>query len=223
MEIVSSKFVAEASELPSIVLALTAAVGPLLWVLGWRVHRALFVAAATVVGGLYGLAHGPALGLYPVVAAGLLSLAAGGLAISALRIGVFVVFGALLELVVRSTIAKHMDEPSQVWLRVASFLVGGIISLACFRLLVISFTSFLGAYLLLLGGMAFAVRHGEYDTIALAADRPVLVAAMWVGLGLLGIGAQYVLDKHHFREKRRSNDPAAELIRKLLKKRSTSH
>src|SRR5262245_15989755 len=117
MGIISSKLVSEASELPSVVLVLTAAVGPALWVLGWRIHRALFVAASTVVGGMYGLAHGAALGLYPLVAAGLMSLSAGGLAMATVRIGVFVVFGAILELAMRSSVAQHVDEPSQVWLR----------------------------------------------------------------------------------------------------------
>src|SRR5262245_26753759 len=109
MEIVSSKLVSDASDLPSAVLVLAAAVGPLLWVLGWRIHRALFVAASTFVGGVYGLVHGPSFGLYPVVAAGLMSLSAGGLAMSAMRLGVFFVFGALSELAVRLTIASHVD------------------------------------------------------------------------------------------------------------------
>lgn len=224
MEIVSSKLVAEASDLPSVVLALTAAVGPLLWVLGWRVHRALFVAASTLIGGMYGLAHGPALGLYPVVAAGLLSLSAGGLALAVLRIGVFVVFGALVELAVRATIAKHLDEESQVWLRGAAFLAGGLLSLACYRFLVIALMSFAGAFLLLLGGMAFAVRHGEFDTIALASDHAGIITGVWVGLSLLGIAGQYVLERHHARHKRdRAHDPGVALIRKLLKSKSSSH
>ena len=224
MEIISSKLVAEASELPSVVLALTEAFGPLMWVLGWRIHRALFVAASTLIGGMYGLAHGPALGLYPVVAAGLLSLSAGGLALAVLRIGVFVVFGALLELATRATIANHLDDESQIWLRGAAFLVGGLLSLACYRFLVIALMSFGGAFLLLLGGMAFAVRHGEFDTIALASDHSRVVTAVWVGLGLLGIVGQYVLERNHARHKRdRSRDPAVDLLRKLLKSKSASH
>lgn len=221
MEIVSSKLVAEASELPSVVLVLTAAIGPLLWVLGWRIHRALFVAASTLVGGMYGLAHGPAFGLYPAVAAGLMSLSAGGLAMAAMRIGVFVVFGALLELAVRSTIANHVDEQSQAWLRVSAFLIGGLLSLLCYRFLVIAFTSLLGAYLLLLGGMAFALRQGEFDTVGMASDRPVLVSAIWIGLGLAGILGQYVLEKVRIREKRRTGDAATELLRKVLKSKSS--
>jgi hypothetical protein len=222
MEIVSSRIVAEASELPSLVLLLTAAVGPLLWVLGWRFHRGLFVAASTFVGGMYGLAHGSAFGLYPAVAAGLMSLSAGGLAMAAMRIGVFVVFGAVLELAVRTTIAAHVDEQAQAWLRVSAFFIGGLSSLLCYRFLVIAFTSLLGAYLLLVGGMAFALRQGEFDSAEIASGRPILVSSIWVGLGLAGIAGQYVLEKIHVREKRRTGDAATELLRKLLKSKSAN-
>jgi hypothetical protein len=222
MEIVSSKLVSEASELPSAVLVLTAAIGPLLWVLGWRIHRALFVAASTFIGGVYGLAHGATFGLYPVVAAGLMSLSAGGLAMSTVRIGVFVVIGASLELAIRATIAQHMDAPAQACLRVSAFFIGGLLSLVCYRFLIIAFTSLLGAYLLLLGGMAVAVKHGEVDTIAMASDRPVLVCATWIGIGLVGVAGQYVLEKFRVREKRRTGDAATELLRRLLKSKSPS-
>jgi hypothetical protein len=220
MEIVSSKIIAEASELPSLVLVLTAAVGPLLWVLGWRMHRGLFVAASTFVAGMYGLAHGPAFGLYPAVAAGLMSLSAGGLAMATMRIGVFVVFGALLELAVRATITAHVDEQSQAWLRVSAFFIGGLSSLLCYRFLVIAFTSLLGAYLLLIGGMAFAHRQGEFDTVGLASGRPILVTAIWLGLGLVGIAGQYALERVRIREKKRTGDATTELLRKLLKSKS---
>lgn len=222
MQIVSSQVVTEASELPSVVLILTAAIGPLFWVLGWRIHRGLVVAASTFVGGMYGLAYGASFGLYPAVAAGLMCLSAGGLAMSAMRIGVFVIFGALLELAVRATIASHMDEQSQAWLRVSSFFVGGLLSLVCYRFLVIAFTSLLGAYLLLVGGMAFTLRHEEFDTAALAAERPVLVAAIWIGLGIAGICGQYLLEKVRVKEKRRAGDAATELLKKLLKSKSAS-
>jgi hypothetical protein len=222
MEIVSSKLVSEASELPSAVLVLTAAIGPLLWVLGWRIHRALIVAASTFIGGVYGLAHGATFGLYPVVAAGLMCLSAGGLAMSTIRIGVFVVIGASLELAVRVTICQHMDAPAQACLRVSAFFIGGLLSLVCYRFLIIAFTSLLGAYLLLLGGMAVAVKHGELDTIAMAADRPVLVVAIWMCIGLAGVAGQYVLENVRVRDKKRAGDAATELLRKLLKSKSAS-
>jgi hypothetical protein len=222
MEIVSSKLVDKASELPSAVLVLTAAIGPLLWVLGWRIHRALFVAASTFVGGVYGLAHGATFGLYPVIAAGLMSLSAGGLAMATVRIGAFVVFGALLELAANATVAQQMVEPSRVWLRVSAFFIGGLLTLVCFRFLVIALTSMAGAYMLVLGGMAVALKHGELDTVAMASDRPGVVTAVWIGIGLLGVAGQYVLEKVRIRDKRRSGDAATELLRKLMKSKSAS-
>src|SRR5438105_4158186 len=99
MQIVSPQLVGNVSELPSILLVLAAALGPLFWVLGWRMHRTMFVAVSTVLGGMYGLAHGPAIGLHPAIAAGLLSLSAAGLALSLLRIAVFIVMGGLAAFV----------------------------------------------------------------------------------------------------------------------------
>jgi hypothetical protein len=218
MEIISPQLVAKASELPSAVLLVTAAIGPLLWVLGWRVHRALFVAAATVAGGVYGLAHGPALGLYPIVAGMLLSLSAAGLALAMLRIGVFLVFGALADYAVSAAVIEHVDEPTRGWARVVAFLAAGLLSLTFYRLLIMVTTSFAGAFLFLLGGLAFAARHGEADTLALASDRQPLIAAALIVLGLLGTAGQYVLERQRAQQRRdRSRDPAGELLRQILK------
>jgi hypothetical protein len=138
-----------------------------------------------------------------------------------LRIGVFVVIGAVAELAARASIGEHLDIDSQVWLRVAAFFLGGLLSLVCYRFLVIAVTSFAGAFLLLLGGMGLAARQGELDTIAFASDRPALVTLLWVLLGVIGGVVQYVLETYRLQEKR-TRDPAAELIRKLLKLKSTN-
>ncbi len=223
MEIVSPKLVAEASELPSVILLLMAALAPVFWVLGWRVHRALFVAASTLVGGMYGLAHGPSFGMFPFLAAGLLSLSAGALALSILRIGVFVVFGALLDLAVNASIASQMEERSRGWVRVVAFLIGGLASLVCYRLLIIVVTSFSGALLLVLGAMGFAARQGEIDSVRLADERSGLITATVVVLAIVGTAGQYLLEMHRSREKReRGRDPAGDFLRKVLKSKPTS-
>ncbi len=221
MELISPQIVAKASELPAIVLVLAAAIGPVFWVLGWRLHRALFVAAATFVGGVYGLVHGPSLGLYPILAAGLLSLSAGGLALAILRIGVFVVCGAAVDLAATAIIADHLDDTARVWLHFVAFLVGGLLSLVWYRFLVIVLTSFAGAFLLLIGGLAFAARQGDMDTIILVEERPSLVSVAFLLLGVLGAAGQYSLDHRRAREKR-SRDPTSDLLRKLLKPKTAN-
>ena len=195
MRIVSPELLQKASELPSLVLLLAAAVGPLFWGLRWRIHRALVVAASTLVGGLYGLAHGPALGLYPGIAAGLLSLSAAGLALSLLRIGVFVVMGALAEYAVSRAVAGRSEGgPGGTWINVAAFFMGGLISLVCYRFLIVLVTSFTGAALLLIGGLGFAARHGDADTIAWATDRPGLLSAALICMGFMGAAGQYLIE-----------------------------
>ncbi len=218
MEIIDPRLVEEASKLPSAVLLLSAAVGPVFWVLGWRIHRGLFVAAATVAGGVYGLVHGPALGLYSGAAALLLSLSIGGLALALLRIGTFVTVGALVALGLSRLGDGYLEKDSLRWVQVTAFLGGGLLSLVCYRFLVIALTSFVGAFLLLLGGLAFAHRQGEADAIALAAERPAIIAASFVALGVLGTAGQY------FAERRRGataaepkRDPAKALPRDASK------
>jgi hypothetical protein len=191
MKIFSPELVAKASELPSPALLTMAVLGPLFWVLGWRIHRVLFVAAVTVTGGLYGLFHGPAFGLDRVVAASLLSVSAAALSLALIRVGVFMAFGVAAGLGASVLVTSHFDEHMRAWLRAASFFVGGLFSLICYRFLIILITSFVGAFLLLLGGLGFAAQRCDADTVALATQRPTVVSAAWVALGLIGAAGQY--------------------------------
>lgn len=191
MEFLNSELVARASELPSPVLLLTAGVGPLFWVLGWRIHRSLFVAMSTVVAGAYGLAHGSSFGLHPGAAAALLGLSAAALSLALLRVGVFIAFGALGVWAAVQALEYRPEWQQFGWVRAAAFLGGGLISLACYRFLVILLTSFVGAYLVLLGGMGFAAHHGEADTVALAEKQPMVVSGALIALGVFGTIGQY--------------------------------
>jgi hypothetical protein len=218
MEIIDPRLVEEASKLPSAVLLLSAAVGPVFWVLGWRIHRGLFVAAATIAGGVYGLVHGPALGLYSGVAALLLSLSIGGLALALLRIGTFVAVGALVAVGFGRLFDGRLEADSFRWVQVTAFLGGGLLSLVCYRFLVIALTSFVGAFLLLLGGLAFAHRQGEADTIALAGDRPAIIATAFIALGVLGTVGQYLAERRRgAASSEPKRDPAKSPIRDTSK------
>jgi hypothetical protein len=208
MQILDPELVEKASRLPQPVILATAAVGPLLWVLGWRIHRTIVVAASTVLAGVYGLVHGPALGLNAMVAAGLFSLSAGGLSLALLRIGVFVAGGVAVDLAV-SAILKHTLPGAFPWAHVAAFLSGGLMGLFCYRLLVIVLTSFVGSYILLLGALAFGASLGEARVAGLAAQQPRAVAGAFLLLGLLGTVGQYWLE--------RSRRPRRPLAKKSLR------
>jgi len=221
MKLFSPELVADAAELPAYALVVAAAIGPVFWVLGWRVHRMVFVATATFAGGVYGLVHGPALGLNSVAAAVLLSFSAGGLALALLRIGVFLLCGFVANLAASASIVNHLDETARAWVLGIAFLAGGLLSLVFYRLFVVALTSFIGSFLLLLGGLAFAARQGDADTVELVDARSTLVTAAFIVLGILGIAAQYLLERHRSKE-RRSRDPTADLIRKLIKTRSAA-
>src|SRR5262249_12921219 len=138
--------------------------------------------------------------------------------LSLLRIGVFAVFGALTDWVVSCVLISHVDEPGRVWVRVAAFLAGGLFSLVCYRLLIIVITSFTGAFLLLLGGLAFAAQHGEADTVAWAGEQPAIVWTAFILLGLVGTVGQYGVERFRRRQRsERSREPINELIRRILK------
>ena len=191
MRIFSPELIARASELPSPVLLLTAAVGPLFWVLGWRIHRSLFVALGTVVAGVYGLVYGGWFGLHPGAAAALLGLSAAALSLALLRLGVFVAFGLVADWTAAELLSQQPERGGLLWLRAAAFFGGGLISLVCYRFLVILLTSFLGAYLILLGGLGFAAHHGEADTVALVESQPTPLMVALILLGILGFIGQY--------------------------------
>jgi hypothetical protein len=115
------------------------------------------------------------------------------------------------------------EEPSTPWIRIAAFLLGGLISLICYRFLVIVITSFIGAFLLTLGGLAFAAQHGEADTVSLASKNPAMVTATLIILAAVGTVGQYLVERHRAAHRKdRVREPTLELIRRILKVKPSS-
>src|SRR4051794_17622857 len=67
--------------------------GVFLWLFGWWSHRFWVVLTTTVLAGIYGLYEGPAFRAQPIAAALMLSLAAGLLALSLVRVLAFLAGG----------------------------------------------------------------------------------------------------------------------------------
>src|SRR5208283_3416908 len=102
-------------------------VGLALWTLGWRNHRFWVVLVTTVGAGTYGLSEGPALHAHPLVAAVLLAVAAGMLALSLVRLVAFAA-GGFCGLVVAQALAPTWDQP------LIAFLGGGFLGHLLFRI-----------------------------------------------------------------------------------------
>ena len=74
-----------------------AAVGLLLWLTGWWLHRFWIVLATTALAGILGLASGSVHGVQPLIAAVLLAIAAGILALALIRLVAFAAGGAAAD------------------------------------------------------------------------------------------------------------------------------
>src|SRR5262245_58216029 len=80
-----------------------AVVGLVLWLFGWSWHRFWIVLTATIAAGFVGLMHGESLRAQPLLAAALLGLAAGVLALALVRLSAFLTGGMAGLLVVQSS------------------------------------------------------------------------------------------------------------------------
>src|SRR5436305_1234460 len=125
MHLVANDFLTDACALSRGLAILTLLVGLVWWLFGWWSHRFWVVLVATVVAGIYALARGPALHTPPLVTAVVLSVAAGVLALSLVRVAGFMATGVGLLLLAQEA-WPTLDQP------ILTFLVGGLVGLALF-------------------------------------------------------------------------------------------
>lgn len=164
------------------------AVGLALWLLGWRCHRFWVVLAVTLVGGLFGLHEGPALGASPMLAAVLLGLAAGVLALALVRLLAFLA-GGWFGLVLLQNLAPQVEQP------LAAFVICGLAGLLLFRWCVMALTSLAGALVMFHAGLALLHVSGKIDAPAWLEGSGGLPD--WIiGLGaLLGFACQFLQER----------------------------
>src|SRR5258708_4842821 len=83
--------------------SLVLAIGLALWLLGGWSHRFCVVLITTLIAGVVGLQSGPVWGMEPLVAGLLLAVAAGALALSLVRVLVFLGVGLGTLILARTT------------------------------------------------------------------------------------------------------------------------
>lgn len=196
MHLLAPDIVAEARGLSVGLSAAGLAVGLLLWLTGWWGHRFWIVLLTTVAAGVLGLFSGPTHGVQPLVAALLLALAAGLLALALVRVLAFVAGGLAACLTVHA-LAPTWHEP------LVGFLAGGLIGMLLFRVWTMALTGLAGAVLMGYSGLCLADRLGKLDAVAASEKSAGLFNWACFGVALLGLVVQFVIDRWRIRNARR--------------------
>ena len=158
-----------------------------LWALGWRNHRFWVVLVITVSAGTYGLAEAAALHAQPLVAAVLLAVAAGVLALSLIRLIAFAA-GGFFCLVAIQAVAPRWDQP------VVAFLLGGLLGHFMFRFWMMVLTSWCGTLLMTYTIFGLADRMGKLDSVAWTEKRSTLLNWVCGAVAVLGLVCQVIVE-----------------------------
>jgi len=188
MQILAPDILADVRSL-SVALQVTGlVVGLSLWLLGWRNHRFWVVLVMTVSAGTYGLSEASTLHTQPLVAAVLLAVAAGMLALSLVRLVAFAA-GGFFSLVAIQALAPNWDQP------LVAFLTGGLLGHLLFRLWVMALTSFCGTLLMSYAGLGLADHLGKLDAVAWTEKRPQILNWLGGAVAALGFLFQFFLER----------------------------
>jgi hypothetical protein len=163
-------------------------VGLALWLLGWWSHRFWVVLSITVIGGILGLAEGPALRAQPLVAAVLLALAAGLLALAVIRLVAFAA-GGITFLALAQALGPPGDNAT------IYFLAGGLMGIVLFRLWVMALTSLGGSILVAYSGLCLADSLGSINAPNWATYNVTMLNWLCGGGAAIGLALQLYLNR----------------------------
>lgn len=172
-----------------------AAVGLLLWLTGWWLHRFWIVLAATAGAGILGLVSGSVSGIQALIAAVLLAIAAGVLALALVRLVAFAAGGAAACLVMQKLAPSVWNQP------LIPFLAGGLLALYLFRLWTMTLTSFAGTVVMGYFGLSLGHHLGKLEAITLAQEKADLLNLGCAIFTLLGLLAQVLVERRRARFK----------------------
>jgi len=199
MQLVAPDILARTQGMSLGVCGAALALGLLLWLFGWWGHRFWIVMFTTVSAGVAGLSAGVSLGVQPFVAGLLLAIAAGMMALALIRLLAFIAGGGALALAIRALVPA-LEEP------LIGFLVGGLIGLVLFRLWIMVLTSFTGALLMVYSGLTLLDGLHKLNAPAIAEGRTLLFNWICGGITLLGVLAQYLVERWKKQLKRRREE-----------------
>jgi hypothetical protein len=186
MELFIPEILAEARHLSLPVLASCLAVGLALWLAGWWSYRFWVALLTTVAAGVVGLYEAAMFQMQPLLAALLLAVAAGLLALSLMRLFAFAAAGVGVILLAR-VIAPSVDAP---WV---CFLAGGILATIMFRLWVMALTSFLGSLVIVYSGLCLLEPVLRANAAQWGQQHAILLNSLCLLTTVLGAGLQYLV------------------------------
>lgn len=188
MQLVAPDILADACGLSPGLASAGVAIGLVLWLLGWWSHRFWIVLTTTLLAGLIGLHHGPNLRTPALVAAPLLALAAGVLALALIRVFAFAACG-LAGLLAVHALAPNLGQP------LVCFVVAGLLGLLLFRVCIMALSSLVGAVLLSYSGLCLLNRYGALDAVAWTEQGAVLLNWICLLIALLGFIFQFLFTR----------------------------
>jgi hypothetical protein len=188
MTLVDPDILTEARDLSLVVLGATYLVGILLWLLGGWGHRFCIVLLTTLFGGIGGLYLGPPFGMQPLVAGLMLAVAAGALALSLVRVGVFLLSGLTLFWIAWK-MAPGWEEP------LACFLAGGLLGIILFRVWIMGLASLAGTLLMTYALLCLIGRLGKADVVTWTTNNGPLLNWSIAAVTVLGIMMQALIQR----------------------------
>jgi MFS family permease len=205
MQLIAPEILEQARGLSLHLSAAGLVVGLLVWLTGWSGHRFWIVLSATVVAGLIGLSRSQAFGVQPVVAALLLAVAAGVLALALVRVVAFVAGGIAAWTAVQALAPAPWQEP------LVCFLAGGLVGLFLFRFWTMVLTSFVGTLLMGYFGLLAADSLGRVDALNLTNQQGPLLNWICAGVTLAGVLLQYLIQRWRGKKKSKRDKPEDQL------------
>lgn len=187
MQVLSPDVLADVMELPTLALLTLSILGACLALTGWRWHRFWLTISVSLISGLVGLRQAQAWGIQqPIVAAVLLATAAGCLALSLARVGLFLAYGLATWYAV-----KRFAPPYAI--PAVCICLGGLFSVLFYRFCVILLTSVVGSVILSYAGMAYAQQQNWFPMQMWLKEQTLVAHASLAGLCLLTLTIQLYL------------------------------
>jgi hypothetical protein len=198
MQLIGPDILSDACGLSVGLLIAGIVVGLALWLFGWRWHRFWIVLITTVLAGIYGLYDSAVFRAQPLLAAVLLALVGGLLALALVRLLAFFA-GGMVGLLAAQAFLPSFDQP-------ICFLLCGLVSLFLFRLSMMALTTLTGTIVMGYGILSLLNHYETIDAVSWSGRAAVLVNWLCGIWAVLGFGLQYFFDRR--RLKREGADKA---------------
>jgi hypothetical protein len=184
MQVLSPDVFADLLELPLAALGIIAALGAAIALIGWRWHRFWLTITVSLISGLIGIRQAPVWGIeQPIMAGVLLATAAGCLALSLARVGMFLAYGLTIWYAM-----KRFAPPYAI--PAICICAGGLFSVLFYRFCVALLTAAFGSLLLCYGGLAFAQQKNIFSVSSVIQEQPLIASAIWAGLTFFTLSLQ---------------------------------